>query len=105
MTNAEFVDYLKHLLDEGRSQSASVAVIDYIDHLHTRGCFEQSNSLLKMIDLSGMPSHLRRTFLMITRPAKDKLPARESVYQQAVCLLARERGGEAAARRLLKSLA
>jgi hypothetical protein len=100
----EFLEHLYLLVREEQEQSASVAVIDYIDQLLNESLFRVCNELLRQADLSQMPSALRRAFLMVTWPAKDRLPARPEFYQKALHLLAAERGAETA-QRMLKSLA
>lgn len=101
---SDFLDHIYLLVRQDQPRSASVAVIDYIDRLLNGNLFRACNQLLDQADLGRMPSALRRSFLMVTRPAKDKLPARTEFYRKALDLLARERNAETA-HRMLKSLA
>lgn len=100
----EFLEYLYLLARDDKTQTASVRAIDYIDRLLNENLFGVCNELLRQADLSQMPSALRRAFLMVTRPVKDRLRAREEFYRKALDLLANERGADTA-QRMLKSLA
>ncbi len=104
MESADFLDTVYAYVSSGRAQTAIVAVIDYVDRLLNDGLFRVCDRLLAQANLGRMPSNVRRAFLMVTRPAKDKLPTRAAFYEEAVRLLSQERNQEAA-RKMLKNLA
>jgi len=93
---ADFLNYIYLLVREGQAQSASVATIDFLDQLLNDNRFRLCNDVLATADAARMPSALRRAFLMVTRPAKDRLPARTIFYQKSLELLSKERGEEVA---------
>jgi len=98
-----FLDYVYQLVDADKAKSASVAIMDYIDHLHNTGRFSDCDRLLRLVDQGRLPSSLRRAFLMITFPAKEHLSHRPSFFQESLRLLSRERDPETA-KKMLKSI-
>lgn len=103
MESGDFLDGIYAYVASGRTQTAIVSVIDYVDRLLNDGLFRVCDALLAQADLTRMPSSIRRAFLMVTKPAKKQLPTRVAFYDDALRLLSRERGEEKA-RKMLKSL-
>lgn len=95
-----FLEHIYKLVHQNESDSASVDVIDYIDCLNKNDKLSSCRKLLSTVDLKRLPSHLRRTFLMITLPIKDKLPERKALYSESLRLLSAVHGPEKAARML-----
>jgi hypothetical protein len=104
MESDDFLEEVYLQVSSGRVAAAMDAVIDHIDRLLNDGLFGVCDKLLEKVRLDRMPSNVRRAFLMVTSPAKDKLPARAAFYDEALRLLSLERG-EDTARQMLKLLA
>jgi len=100
----EFLERVYSSVEQGQVPAAMDCVIDFTDRLLSDGFFGVCNELFNRVDFGRMPSSLRRAFLMITHPAKDKLPARTPRYKEALASLSQERDPETAAR-MLKTLA
>lgn len=100
----EFLDEIYLLTDAGMLPRASDRVIDFIDRLLGDGFFRVCDELLRRIDLARVPSSLRRAFLKVTHPAKDKLIARSRFFDAALGILVSERG-EQKANKMLRNLA
>lgn len=99
----KFLDETYYLSGAGLVALAMDRAIDFVDRLLGRGQFADCDELLRRVDLTRMPSSLRRAFLMITFPAKGKLPNRAFAFHQTLALLSVEKGADVA-RRMLKSL-
>ena len=100
----DFLETVNVYIAEGKIPAAMDSIIDHVDMLLNDDRFGVCDRLIRKVDLQSMPSSIRRAFLMITHAAKDKLPARNAMYQQALKLLSDERGAETALN-MLKTLA
>lgn len=98
-----FLESLYAQVRAGALPAATDAVIEHLDCMLNENRFAACNHLLKMVDLARIPSRLRRAFLMVTCPAKSKLPGRASFYAEALRLLGEQHGPEKAAK-MLKTL-
>jgi hypothetical protein len=104
MESDDFLETVYVYIAAGKIATAMDSAIDYIDTLLNDDMFNVCDRLLRKVDFQRMPSSLRRAFLMITLAAKDKIPARAALYQQALKMLSDERGAETA-KNMLKTLA
>ncbi len=104
MESEDFLETVNVYIAAGKIAAAMDSIIDHVDMLLNDDMFGVCNRLILKVDLQRLPSSLRRAFLMITHAAKDKLPARAALYQQALKLLSEERGAETA-KNMLKTLA
>jgi hypothetical protein len=100
----EFLETIYVQVSSRRVSGAIYAVIDHLDRLMNDGLFGVCNRLLAKVELERLPSNVRRAFLMVTKPAKEKLSMRPVFYNEALRLLSAERGEETA-RKMLKTLA
>ena len=92
----ELDDYLSGVYAQvaaGDVLPAMDSVIEYIDNLLIDGLYAVCDELLRKADFERLPSVIRRAFLMMTLPAKDKLRERQGKYDVALKLLSKERGG------------
>jgi hypothetical protein len=99
----EFLDEIYLLTKAGLVPRALDTVIDKVDRMLSKSEFQDCDELLRRVDFSRMPSNVRRAFLMITYPAKDKLPARAPAFGRALALLTQEKGA-GTARQMLRTL-
>lgn len=104
MEAEDFLDGLYVRVAAGEIPTAMDSVVDHVDQLLNEGMYSVCDHMLRKVDLRKLPSSIRRAFLMMTRPAKDRLPARRFVYQKSLALLTSEKGAETATK-MLKALA
>ena len=104
MESEDFLETLYARVAAGEVSTAMDSVIDHIDRLLNDEMYTVCDHLLWKVELKRLPSSIRRAFLMMTRPAKDRLPARRSVYHESLRLLADEKGADRASQ-MLKALA
>jgi hypothetical protein len=100
----EFLEEIYRFEKLGESQVAAFKVYDHIEKLLHVGAFGLCNTLLERVDAAKLTTSLMRSFLTITFLAKDRLPARASLFTSIQGEMTRIRGEEIT-RRLLSRLA
>lgn len=92
-------DFLSELYArDGSTDSQQDLVFDGLSEFLESGDFTGCNAVLEAVDLSRLASSVRRSILVVSSWAADKLPARAPAYAEAVRLLTNERGRDYATR-------
>ncbi len=101
MTN-RFPDELYTLSESGGDRFVVQWVVDYFDGLLTAGKFSECDDVLRNVDAGRLSTPILVSIFGITLAAKDKLPARVRLFEDALAAVEKERGSEGAGKLLEK---
>jgi hypothetical protein len=99
-----FLEAIYDLAVLGDLQAATDQIFETVDRFLLQGAFSTCDEILRRVDVQRLPTALMRSFLTITAPAKDKLPARKAFYDTVLSEMIHLKGKEKA-ERLLGQLA
>jgi hypothetical protein len=98
----EFLSRLYLMSEALEEHKGSDEIFNFMDDSLLDQDFEACNESLDQVRVEKLLPSLMVSFLMVTRTAKDKLPARAIFLERAVETLAQERGKETAEKLLGK---
>jgi hypothetical protein len=75
-------------------QTSTDRVFDSIDRLLCDGSFDVCDLILRLVDVSRLPTALMRSFLTLTTAAKAHLPSREQLFARIRQEMMRQKGPE-----------
>lgn len=100
MTPAAFLARLARLSAAGDTPAALALVALTLDRLLDLGLDAECDLLFAQAEGVPLSPAVRRVFLVVTRPAKHRLPARRGYYERTARLMADELGAATAGRAL-----
>jgi hypothetical protein len=98
----EFLSRLYFMSEAMEEHKASDEIFNFMDDSLLDQDFDACNESLDQVRVDKLLPSSMVSFLMVTRRAKDKLPARAIFLEKAVDALAQERGKEKAEKLLGK---
>lgn len=98
----EFLNRIYRLSEVGDEHGAADEVFNFMDDHLLDEQFPICDEVFDQVEVEKILAPVMVSFLMVTRKAKDELPARKEFLERATQFLAKERGSERAERLLGK---